>query len=146
MDKLKNLTVVALCLGIVFSITFCTRKASAEVLAIVSLSLQEMNVVIDGTPTYTWKVSTGRKGHETPPGTFEPDWLHEDHYTSLYDDAPMPHSVFFNGHIAVHGTDAEHKLGKVDSHGCIRLSRKNAKIFFQLVQKHKMVNTTITVE
>ncbi len=120
-----------------------------KIVATVSLSEQKMYVAVTDnrgkTQTYAWDVSTGARGFETPKGQFTPTWLSKDHKSSQYDDAPMPHSVFFNQGIAVHGTDAVARLGTPASHGCVRLSQENAATFFALVQAHGRFNTRIIV-
>jgi hypothetical protein len=72
--------------------------------------------------------------------------MEEDHYSKEFDDAPMPHSIFFTkiGH-AIHGTDSEGKLGMPVSHGCVRLSRANASTLYALVEKDGVLNTTVTL-
>ena len=57
-------------------------------------------------------------------------------YSRQWDNAPMPHAVFFtrDGH-AIHGTLEEKRLGKPASHGCVRLSPKNAATLYALVEK-----------
>lgn len=97
------------------------------------------------TETYRWPVSTGRKGYETGLGTFRPTFLDRDHRSTLYDDAPMPWSVFFNGDVAVHGTTELRDLGRPASHGCVRLHPAYAKILFQWVQDVGRNNTVISV-
>jgi len=67
------------------------------------------------------------------------------HYSSLYDDAPMPYSIFFRGGYAVHGTTEIRNLGRAVSHGCVRLSPDNARSLFELVQSHGLRNTTIEI-
>ena len=57
----------------------------------------------------------------------------------------MPWSVFFHGGYAIHGTTDIRHLGRVASHGCIRLHPDNAKLFFRLVQANGRDNTVITV-
>jgi hypothetical protein len=69
-------------------------------------------------------ITHGRSGHRTPPGTFQVSFKNKDHVSSIY-DAPMPYSVFFNGGIAFH----EGSLSEL-SHGCIHLSPKAAKSYF----------------
>ena len=95
---------------------------------------------------YTWKVSTGRKGFETPPGKFRPDYLDEMHLSNKYENAPMPYSVFFNDGIAVHGTTELKHLGRPASHGCVRLDPANAEVFFRAVAELGMMRTAIIVE
>jgi hypothetical protein len=72
--------------------------------------------------------------------------MEEDHYSKEFDDAPMPHSIFFTkiGH-AIHGTDSEGRLGIPVSHGCVRLSRANASTLYALVEKEGVLNTTVTL-
>ena len=72
--------------------------------------------------------------------------MEEDHYSKEFDDAPMPHSIFFTkiGH-AIHGTDSESRLGTPASHGCVRLSRANASTLYALVQSEGVLNTTVTL-
>jgi hypothetical protein len=72
--------------------------------------------------------------------------MEEDHYSKEFDDAPMPHSIFFTkiGH-AIHGTDFESRLGTPASHGCVRLSKANASTLYALVQAEGVLNTTVTL-
>ena len=69
-----------------------------------------------------------------------------DHHSDEWDDAPMPYSIFFTkiGH-AVHGTSEQRNLGRPVSHGCIRLSVKNAVTLWELVKRQKMANTTVVL-
>ena len=101
--------------------------AQADVVITVDKSTQLMTVQVDGATRWQWKVSTGRTGHDTPNGTFHALYLDANHHSKKYDDAPMPHSVFFTdlGH-AIHGTFATRRLGMPASHGCVRLDPDNA--------------------
>ncbi len=94
-----------------------------------------MTVAVDGVERYHWPVSTGNPSHETPNGSFRTFRMEEDHFSKEFDDAPMPHSIFFTkiGH-AIHGTDSEGRLGTPVSHGCVRLSRANASTLYALVE------------
>lgn len=112
----------------------------------VDLGRQQARISIDGRPTYTWAISSGRPGYDTPTGSFRPQWMSKLWYSKKYDDAPMPHSVFFNDGIAFHGTTSVRLLGRPASHGCIRLAPSNAATLFSLVQKHGMASTRIVVE
>jgi lipoprotein-anchoring transpeptidase ErfK/SrfK len=56
---------------------------------------QRMTVSADGATRYVWPVSTGRPGFDTPNGTFQPFRLDRDHHSTVYDNAPMPDSIFF---------------------------------------------------
>jgi lipoprotein-anchoring transpeptidase ErfK/SrfK len=70
-------------------------------------------------------ITTGRPGHETPPGTFHVQYKDIDHLSREFDNAPMPYSVFFNDGIAFH----EGSL-YAQSHGCVHLSASAAESFF----------------
>jgi len=117
----------------------------APIVAQISLSDQTMTVYLNAEPRYTFTVSTGRDGYRTPTGTWRAQWLSPHHRSSKYNNAPMPWSVFFYKGYAVHGTTEEDSLGQPASHGCIRLTTAEAKIFFDLVQQHGMPNTVISV-
>jgi L,D-transpeptidase catalytic domain len=53
--------------------------------------------------------------------------MNEIWYSKQWDNAPMPHSIFFmrDGH-AIHGSNEVKNLGKPVSHGCVRISPENA--------------------
>jgi lipoprotein-anchoring transpeptidase ErfK/SrfK len=120
-----------------------------QVKATVSLKDQRMDlIVVTGqgeTLGFTWKVSTGRKGFDTPVGSFQPTWMSEFHRSKTYDNAPMPHAVFFTGGYAVHATDYVGNLGRRASHGCVRLSPENAALFYSLVASYGKANTQIVI-
>ena len=61
----------------------------------VNKATQRMTVSVDGETRYSWPVSTGMKGYATPAGSFRPFCLEEEHYSKVWDEAPMPHSIFF---------------------------------------------------
>jgi lipoprotein-anchoring transpeptidase ErfK/SrfK len=118
--------------------------AKAEVYITISKSQQVMYVE---TPeaSFAWDVSTGRKGYTTPSGKFKPYLLKTMHYSSKYNNAPMPHSIFFHGGYAIHATDDLNKLGRTASHGCIRLHPKNARWLFRIVKDYGKDNTYIRI-
>ena len=105
-----------------------------------------MTVAVDGVERYRWPVSSGLPSYETPNGSFRTFRMEEDHYSKEFDDAPMPHSIFFTkiGH-AIHGTDSVNRLGSPASHGCVRLSRENAAKLYALVKEQGVLNTTVTL-
>jgi hypothetical protein len=120
--------------------------AQAKVAITVDKDAQQMTVAVDGVERYHWPVSSGLPSYETPNGSFRAFRMEEDHYSKEFDDAPMPHSIFFTkiGH-AIHGTDSESRLGTPASHGCVRLSRANASTLYALVQSEGVLNTTVTL-
>jgi L,D-transpeptidase catalytic domain len=125
---------------------FAAGAAQAKVSITIDKDAQMMTVAVDGVERYQWPVSTGNPSHETPNGSFRTFRMEEDHFSKEFDDAPMPHSIFFTkvGH-AIHGTDSEGRLGTPVSHGCVRLSRANASTLYALVQQEGVLNTTVTL-
>ncbi len=125
---------------------FASDAAQAKIAITVDKDTQTMTVAVDGVERYQWPVSTGNPSHETPNGTFRTFRMEEDHYSKEFDDAPMPHSIFFTkvGH-AIHGTESESRLGTPVSHGCVRLSRANASTLYAMVEKDGVLNTTVTL-
>lgn len=111
----------------------------------VDLTHQRLTVTENGVVKHTWPISSGRSGYPTITGKFSPTWMSKMHYSRKYDDAPMPHSVFFHGGFAIHATYATGMLGRPASHGCVRLSPSNAKTFYNLVSKHGKAQTRIAV-
>jgi L,D-transpeptidase catalytic domain len=120
-------------------------SASAAILVSIDKSAQQMIVSVDGETRYTWPVSTGRPGYDTPNGAYSTLWMDREHYSREWDDAPMPYSIFFTkkGH-AIHGT-YHRSLGQPVSHGCVRLSVKNAAALWALVKQHGRANTTVVL-
>jgi hypothetical protein len=120
--------------------------ALANVAITVNKDSQTMTVAVDGVTKYHWPVSTGIPSRETPNGSFKAFRMEADHFSKEFDDAPMPHSIFFTkiGH-AIHGTMSEGRLGTPASHGCVRLSRANATTLYALVQQQGVLNTTVTL-
>jgi L,D-transpeptidase catalytic domain len=125
---------------------FASTAAQASVAITVDKDNQMMTVEVDGVARYRWPVSTGIPSHETPSGNFRAFRMEEDHFSKEFDDAPMPHSIFFTkiGH-AIHGTDSESRLGTPASHGCVRLSKANAATLYALVQEQGVLKTTVTL-
>ena len=121
-------------------------KATAAVAITINKATQRMTVAVDGKVQHSWPVSTGTKGFATPTGTFRPTRLAAEHYSKEWDNAPMPHSIFFTagGH-AIHGTNAIRRLGSRASHGCVRLAPSNAAKLFALVRSEGLGSTKIVV-
>jgi len=124
----------------------CATPAGANIVVTIDKTTQQMSVAVDGAPRYVWPVSTGRAGYDTPNGTFKVNRMDADHLSQEWDNAPMPHTMFFDmrGH-AIHGFfDVKH-LGLPVSHGCVRLAPDHAATLFGLVKAEGMSNTTVVV-
>ena len=116
------------------AVIFLALPASARLLIEIDKSAQRMTVSQDGERLYVWAVSTGQRGYDTPGGAYTPFRMEKTHFSREWDDAPMPHSIFFTrqGH-AIHGTEHTRNIGRPASHGCVLLEPENARVLFSLV-------------
>jgi hypothetical protein len=128
------------------AVGFLALPASAKLLIEIDKSAQRMIVSQDGAQIYVWPVSTGQRGYDTPGGEFKPFRMEKDHYSREWDDAPMPHSIFFTtrGH-AIHGTEHTRNIGRPASHGCVRLEPENARTLFNMVKQEGMANVRVVL-
>ncbi len=117
-----------------------------QIVVDVAKDQQHMTVFVDGVERYSWPVSTGIAGYSTPSGSYQVSSMNEIWYSKQWDNAPMPHAVFFTkrGH-AIHGTNEVKRLGTAASHGCVRLSPKNAKTLYTLVKETGMENVKVVL-
>ena len=122
------------------------ESRASKILVVIDKSTQEMKVFVDNVERYTWKVSTGLPGYETPSGTYPARSMNKIWYSKQWDDAPMPHAIFFTkkGH-AIHGTNETKKLGRLASHGCVRLAPENARTLFALIKEKGLKDTQIVL-
>ena len=81
----------------------------------------------------------------TPAGSYTPFRMELMHYSREFDNAGMPHAIFFTqrGH-SIHGSD-HRGLGTAVSHGCVRLTLSNATTLYQLVNSVGMAKTKVVV-
>ena len=136
---------LAIGLAAALAVALAPGVAKANVQVEVDVGSQTMEVYVDGRLRHTWKVSTGREGFETPGGDYSVKRMEEEWYSKEYDDAPMPHAVFFNGGYAIHGTYDTKRLGRPASHGCVRLAPGNAARLYNLVESHGPRHTRISI-
>jgi lipoprotein-anchoring transpeptidase ErfK/SrfK len=84
---------------------------------------------------YSWPVSSGREGKETPNGDFKSGTKEPMHISTIY-GSPMPYSVHVTGNIYIHGSAGF--TTAPGSHGCIRLplmERRNvAEEFYNWIE------------
>lgn len=132
----------------------------------IDLSQQEAVFYKGGVEVGRAPVSTGREGYHTPTGSFRVIQKNADHISNLYGDyvdyagnvvkanvgvnrdrrppgtqfrgAPMPYFMRVNGAVGMH---AGYLPGYPASHGCIRLPRGAAEVFFQ----NAPVGTPVTI-
>lgn len=108
--------------------------AQARVRIHINLASQTMHVD-SSSGSYSWPVSTARAGYYTPRGSFAPTGMQRMHYSRKYHMSPMPHSIFFRGGYAIHGSYATGALGRPASHGCVRLAPGHAAMLYRMVQQ-----------
>lgn len=128
-----------------WTIADMARAEAAGLTIVIDVSDQVMYVDTEF-ESYTWDVSTARKGYHTPRGAFVPYMLKPIHYSKKYDNAPMPNSIFFVGGYAIHATYDLKNLGRPASHGCIRLNPRNAEWLYYLVEENGKENTLIFIQ
>jgi lipoprotein-anchoring transpeptidase ErfK/SrfK len=122
------------------------QPAQADIVAQVSISKQTVTVTVDGAERYVWPISTARRGYVTPKGTFKVRSMHKMTYSRLFNNAPMPFTIFYDGHYGIHGTTDIKKLGQPASAGCVRLHPDNARILFDMVTERGPKNFQVLVE
>jgi lipoprotein-anchoring transpeptidase ErfK/SrfK len=134
----------ALVLGVAL---IAPAAAMAErVVARVSISTQSMKVYHEGRHLFSWTVSTAKPGKITPTGVYiGAEALSKHHRSRLYNNAPMPFAIFYDGHYAIHGTDQIARLGAPASNGCVRLHPDNAAILFQMVKAEGKDNLRVEI-
>jgi lipoprotein-anchoring transpeptidase ErfK/SrfK len=99
---------------------------SASARACVDLSTQQAWLMRNGSVNYgPVPVATGKPSAPTDPGTFHVYWKDLHHRSSVYHNAPMPYSVFFNGGDAFHEDSVT-----VPSNGCVHLTQGAAQTFY----------------
>ncbi|MGP6086913.1 L,D-transpeptidase [Antarctobacter jejuensis] len=137
---------VAAALGAALFCVTPMMSLAAPLVAKVDVSNQTMVVIYNGQVAYRWPVSTARPGKITPRGQWKAQWLSQYHKSSLYNNAPMPYSIFFNGDYAIHGTNQISRLGRPASAGCVRLHPEHAAVLFRLTQKVGTENMKVVID
>jgi hypothetical protein len=99
-------------------------------LMVVNLATQRAVLFRNGVPIAATTVSTGKEGHETPTGVFTILQKRKEHYSNLYNSAPMPNMqrLTWDG-IALH---AGNLPGYPASHGCVRLPKDFSALLFDV--------------
>lgn len=106
------------------------QSTEGNVEVVVSIPLQRAYVYRGGTLIGVSTVSTGRAGHRTPTGRFPITQKRREHYSNLYNNAPMPFMQrLTNDGIALHAGQIP---GYPASHGCVRLPLAFARHLFSV--------------
>jgi hypothetical protein len=105
----------------------------------VSLKRQTLVAFQGDKPVFATIISSGRSGHETPPGSFR---IREKHISSTMDgdaetasDGPysiqdVPYIEYFSAGYAIHGAFWHDSFGNVKSHGCVNAAPWDARALF----------------
>lgn len=112
-----------------------TNPVASSILINIDKSTQQMTVFVDGVQKFS-----------TPSGSFTAMSMNEIWYSREWDNAPMPHAIFFmkDGH-AIHGSYEVKHLGKPASHGCVRIAPQNATLLYELVKANGLPNTQVVL-
>lgn len=106
------------------------QSTEGAVEVVVSIPQQRAYVYRGGTLIGVTTVSTGRRGHRTPTGRFPITEKRREHYSNLYNNAPMPFMQrLTNDGIALHAGQIP---GYPASHGCVRLPLAFARHLFSV--------------
>lgn len=137
-----------LVLAFVLAISFLTVSSAqaARLEAHVDISQQKMRVYQNGKLKHVWPVSTARRGKVTPTGSWGAKFLSKNHKSSRYNNAPMPHSIFYSGNFAIHGTNQIKRLGRPASAGCVRLHPEHARVLFNMTARVGLRNMRVRVK
>jgi len=102
------------------------------VVILVSLPDQLVHVFRNGLAIAVSTCSSGARGHKTPTGVFTILQKRKEHYSSIYNNAPMPNMqrLTWTG-VAMHAGDLP---GYPASHGCIRLPVRFSELLFTVTQ------------
>ena len=112
---------------------------SGPVMMMINRTTQRAVLYRNGVPIGVSTVSTGREGHRTPPGVFVILEKQVKHFSSIYDNAPMPFMQRLTwGGVALHGGQLP---GYPASHGCIRLPLA----FARLIYPETRLGMTVTI-
>ncbi len=109
------------------------RAPVGAVEIVVSIPLQRAYVYRGGTLIGLTTVSTGKPGHRTPTGRFDILEKRAKHFSSIYNNAPMPYMQRLTwGGIALHAGQIP---GTPASHGCVRLPLEFARNLFTVTSR-----------
>ena len=97
---------------------------------------QIMKVYKDGRLLYKWAVSTGRKGYETPLGTYRPIFIRESYNSRVCNRLFLKNVIFLKNDLAIFGAGTDRPLKRGDAYRCIKLGNRNSKKLYNLVQQY----------
>lgn len=115
------------------------RRMECHVFIDVERSKQVLNLYVDGVLTLTSPTSTGRPGFATPNFDTNPNGrIYQIYSSSKYPGYNnMPFAIFIQGGFAIHGAPGSEdaQLGRVASHGCVRVRTSKAQEINRIVSQ-----------
>lgn len=91
-------------------------------------------------------ISSGDDEHPTPPGTYRVESKHvsatmddENNMSSAFFIQDVPWVMYFHGGYALHAAFWHDRFGLRTSHGCVNLSPRDARRFFEFVDSPRMI-------
>lgn len=107
---------------------FRASGRSGPVQVVVDLDAEQLYVYRANIEIARTKITRGWDEHETPTGTFPILEKDKDHYSSTYDNAPMPYNLRLTWPgVAIHGADVDNISA---THGCIGVPLEFAEMLF----------------
>jgi hypothetical protein len=105
----------------------------------VDLDEQVLSVWIEHTPVFATLISSGKPNDRTPPGLYRVETKRAYGKMQSLPNAEEPYFVdavpwvlYFHGRYALHAAYWHDMFGHVQSHGCVNLSPRDAKVVFEL--------------
>ena len=131
-------------LGLILSMMLSTTTLFAYKEIVIDLSIQKAYALEDGNIVFQGRISSGKKGRETPSGTYNIMQKKRHHKSNLWPKpnggAKMPYMMrLTNSGIAMH---LGYVPNKPASHGCVRLQKGFAKKMYDWAR----VGTKVVVE
>ena len=93
---------------------------------VISLSEQMLRAYDGKQLVFETRVSSGKEGKRTPAGRYRALDKERIHYSTCYDNSPMPYSVRFHGNFFLHGFSIVPHYPA--SHGCVRLPLRDGNL------------------
>lgn len=107
---------------------------------VVDLEAEQLYVYRSGVEIGRTKITRGWEEYDTPTGIFPILEKDADHYSSTYDNAPMPYNLRLTWKgVAIHGADVDNVSA---THGCIGVPLEFARKLFANVRKGDKVLVT----
>lgn len=103
------------------------KKGAVRV--VVDLEAEQLYVYKGGYEIARAKILRGWERWQTPTGTFKILEKDADHYSSTYDNAPMPYNLRLTWKgVAIHGSDVDDESA---THGCVGIPLDFARMLFR---------------